>query len=398
MKRIAIIGGGAAGLICASKLSQNNQCVIDIFEKSNKVGHKILISGNGKCNLTNINVNKYKYNNPEFIDAVLGKNSTKELQDEFLSLGLLTKIDEEGRVYPYSESSNSVLDVLLSSLNNNNVSIFLNSEIRDIKVNNKYYINNLEYDYLVIASGSRAMDKGEDSAKKALNKLGLVSTKLAPALTPINVKEDLKSLKGIRSDAKATLYIDKEKHESTGEILFKDNSISGIAIFELSSFLARSKVKGSIKECTLSLDLMPEYSNDELEEILEKRVNDLKELNAEFFLRGIFNKMLNQKIYKRAGLDIKKKCINITKKDIEVMISIIKNFSFAVDLDAKNDICQVYSGGIEVNQVNNKLESLTYKNMYIAGETLDVDGVCGGYNLHFAFYSGLVIAKDILGK
>ena len=379
MKRIALIGGGATNLLLASLLSKHQDIKIDIIEIRERVGKKILETGNGKCNFTNMNITKYDYNLEEFVSNIIDQNVLKT----FSELGLLYYSDNEGRCYPSSDASNTILDLLRSTyLINENVSELVNSEVKKIeKENNGYYLfinNNKEYyDYVSIGIGSKV----NNPKFKELN-LNLNVNKYKPSLCPLNI--DISGLKGVRVKCLMSLLDgDSNLYSEKGEVIFKDNAISGIAIFNASFYLNKYKVNNPF----ISLDLFPNHDEKELTNFLLNKPN--KDVNS-FFI-GITNKSISQYLIKRLNLKD-----TLTIKDIKLIAYELKNLKFKVK--GLVDTPQVAKGGININEVNSNLELKKYKNIYIGGECLDIDAKCGGYNLHFAFSSALTIYNDLVNK
>lgn len=347
--KIGIIGAGACGIMLAGLLDENH---IDytLFNKG-KIGRKILASGNGKCNIANINCDKKYYHNNNLAFNVVSNNQ-KELFDYFKLLKIYTFNDEEGRMYPYSESSASILDILLENVNN-----IVDEEIKVVKcVDNKYYLNSYgPYDYIVLASGSKAsyLKNQQENYNSYLKYFKLKINQLSPSLVGFIVKEKVKSISGVRSKSLVSLYQnDKLIHSEYGEVNFKDEGLSGICIMNLSSYYANLANKDN---CYIKLDLS---------------------YNKDF---DSYKSVLNPKLYKY---------ILENKIDVHNMKLTIKDtydFEFA----------QVVSGGISIEEINNDLSLKKYNNVYVGGEIIDVDGVCGGYNLMFAFSCALEIFRSL---
>ena len=376
MTKVALIGGGASNLLLASLLSKHNNVKVDIIEIRERVGKKILETGNGKCNFTNLNITKYDYNHEDFVENIINK----DVITTFSNLGLLYYSDDEGRCYPTSDASNTILDLLrFTYLSNNNFNELINTNVEKIeKENQGYYlfINNKKeyYDYVVIGIGSKV----NNPKFKDLN-LKLNTIKHKPSLCPLNV--EISGLKGVRVkcevkllDNSNSIYVEK------GEVIFKDNAISGIAIFNASFYLNKYKLTNPY----ISLDLFPNIELNDLITFLNKKVN-LDPLN--FFI-GITNKALSLYLIKR--LNLKEK---INDKDIIKIAKELKNLTFKIN--GLFDAPQVSSGGININEVNSNLELNKYKNIFMAGECLDIDAKCGGYNLHFAFSSAITIYEEL---
>lgn len=372
--KLAIIGGGASGLMLASILRKNNVDIdIVILEKLEHVGKKILMSGNGKCNLSNTNIKDTCYNN----DFGFKVASSFDVQSYFNELGLLTYFDNEGRVYPISNVANSVLDVLRNSLDN--VEIKTNYNVTRItKKGDKFTIFNdkfdtLEADYVVIATGGKTYYK-ENNSYMICSMLSHRVTPLRPTLTSLKVKENLASIENLRAKVKATLLCDnKVIYEDFGEVLFKKDALSGIVIFQLSSQVA----KDTFKKYVIELDLLPSMDEETLSKYLLAYPN----------MTGLFAKMINQYVVK-----------NSPSKNANDLAHTIKHLRFSVLENVEFKNAQVTAGGINVNEIKDTMESKYHKNLYFLGEVIDVDGICGGYNLHFAFSSAYVAALDIINK
>lgn len=372
--KIAIVGGGASGLMLASVIRKNNVDVeIVILEKLEHVGKKILMSGNGKCNLSNTFITPSKYNNELGFKIA----SSFDVQKYFNELGLLTYQDVEGRVYPISNVANSVLDVLRNSLTN--VEIKENFNVTKInKKDNKYTIVSDKFDFIdadvvVLAMGGKTYYK-ECNGYNIASMMSHRVTPIRPTLSSLKIKENLASIENLRAKVNAKLIANnKVIYEDSGEVLFKKDALSGIVIFQLSSIIARDP----FKKYTIELDLMPSMSEESLSEYIAKYPS----------MTGVFAKMINQYVMK-----------NSISKDSKDIAHTIKNLTFNVldNIEFKN--AQVTAGGVNISEVKETLESKYNKNLYILGELLDIDGVCGGYNLHFAFACGYIAALDILNK
>lgn len=368
---IAIIGGGASGLMLASKLDKYAN--ITIFERNKGLGRKLLASGNGRANILNINALPSDYNNDIFVKQIFEHYDATKVLDEMSNLGLITKVDEEGRVYPITDSSKSVLDCFLDKIANTR--ILLEYEVKSIsKVNNKYRINDYNelFDYVICASGSIA---GIESSKQNgiynyLKKYKIKFTDLKESLVGFKtVDKSIKQLSGFRSKANVKLYINNKLiHEEKGEVLFKDDGISGIVIMNMSSYYSRLNKP---KNACLIIDLLPSIKKEELSNILSKRNN--------------YNGLLHPKF------------IDYIKK-YDLNSNVIKEFKFEIFDTYGYSNAQVICGGVDVSQVNDNLSLKIDESMYLCGELLDIDGICGGYNLLFAFASALVIADNILLK
>lgn len=377
--KVAIIGGGASGIFCAIILKKINSSLdVTIYEAQSKIGKKILQTGNGKCNLSNTAITIDDYNT-NLIKNLIEKFDSNKLISILNEMGLMIRIDDEGRIYPYSEKATTVLDIFLKQLNDLKVNIVTDCYINNIKYENNVYTvmdnkNSYNCNYLIIATGGCSSISYNYNTKALVNKLNHNVSELSPSLCALKTKQSTKHLSGLRIKCKASIIVDNEiKHQTNGEVLFKDDGLSGIAIFILSQYFEKNKT------CIVSLDLFESLSIDELNNKLYN--NKTLENN----LLGYFPKMINYDIIKRAN--------NKTIGEV------IKNYCFdIVDTYGFNN-SQVTKGGVLLDEINiDTFQSKKCNNLYIIGEALNVDGSCGGYNLHFAWASAYQCALDIAKK
>jgi len=405
--KIAIIGGGACGLFCAARLSNlinDKNISIDIIEKDKKVGRKILLTGNGKGNISNQNVSVDKYND-SFVLKALSSFSYEDLVNYFSSRGVLLTIDNEGRIYPRSETSNTILDTLRRDYSNF-VNEYIETNVTKLEFKNKQIRilgTNFDklYDYVVLATGSKASLNNVSNKYNLdlISSTGHTVSKLYPSLSPVFVKENIASLRGIRTKAKVQMTLDKT-YETEGEVLFKDDSLSGICIFEMSTFYARNKITSNCKNVKIQLDLLKDYDSDSLLSLLKDMRTNLGKDEASLLLNGFFPKMLAKYILDATKINLKNRLIkDLTDQELLIIVQNIKNQMFNVDENKEASNCQVMVGGVNLDEVDaNTFESKIHPNLYFGGEVLNIDGQCGGYNLHFAFASGNLIAESILRK
>lgn len=397
-----IIGGGASGLMCAIAAKQKNKNIsVAIIEKNDRVGKKLLSTGNGRCNLTHKSITAENYcgSFKTQSKAVFEKYDTDKLLENFKNLGLLTFCDNEGRYYPQCKQANAVLDVLRFACDRLNVKIFCSENIRSIRKNgNNFSVKTDENEFvskkLVIANGSKAAPKlgGNSSSADYLKNFGHTFVPFSPALCPIKVKSDvIKSLKGIRANAKAVLFDKNGKivKEEIGEVQFNDNSLSGICIFNLSLYTK--------KEFLISLDLLPDISDNELKSLLYNNKKLFADLTIDNLLTGILQKRLGQAVLKESKVtDFSRKCITLSDSEIENIVRTIKDMRFPVIENCGFEQAQCALGGVNGREIDeHTMQSKIVKNLYICGEAIDLCGECGGYNLHFAFASGLTAGESL---
>ena len=394
MKHVAIIGGGASGIFSALHLKKlfNNQIDITIFEKNSRIGRKILASGNGKCNLSNQTILENNIYNNEFATKIYNEFPPIKLREYFDTLGLFTKLDQSNRVYPQTESSNSVLDLMLLHLKNTNVQIKTEETVLDIKKqNNKYAVitknSNDLFDYVIISTGSKASSKlgSNNEGYDIFKKLNVNLTPLKPGLVGIKTKkQDVSTLSGIRQKALVKAYCNNDViFEELGEVQFKDEGISGIVVMNASSIIARTN-----SNANMTLDLLPNYDKKELVSKLEYIQSLNKNISLKELSHGILPKMLANKI-----CDMLKDKLNIKE-----FVNLSKNYPITVEGTYGFDNAQICVGGVDLKELNENLELKKHTNIYVTGEVLDIDGLCGGYNLQFAFASGFVAANAIYQK
>ncbi len=411
MSKVVIIGGGASGLFCAISLKKLNPNLdVVILERLERVGKKILSTGNGKCNFSNINVNSVKYNAPNFVCNYLSLLPKEELYKMFSEMGLLYREDSEGRLYPYSESANSFLDVIRNNIKKYGIEEKCNFEVNKLSyVDDEFIIENtrrqqIEADYVVLATGGKAYPVlGSNGSGYSLLKPWKVKiTDTYPGLAGVKVDEnDIKGLSGLRFKGKVSLYDTKSKRkigEEFGEIQFKDEGISGIVIMQLSSIISRFNVLKASNNFLFEVDLLPHLSEDELINLLIERRNIYKSFEAFEYLNGIFPKNLSLLLLKKAKIDLSTYVENITNKEIIKLSSIIKEYTLIYKGQYGFDRAQVTVGGVDLSELNKDLSLSRLPSMYLCGEIINVDGECGGYNMHWAFVSGYAVAKAIAEK
>ena len=376
--RIAVIGGGASGVMLACLLKDNFD--ISIYEAQNRILKKVLASGNGMCNLTNARLDnasdlKALYN--QDISDVISRFDLNKCVKVFNDLGLVIKADNEGRYYPYSKRANNVYDVFDYELKRKGVKIYTDCRIDKIDYHNTFVLNDkYEADYLVMACGSKAQINFDYTAYDILKKMNYEIKDIKASLVGFKIKENIKSLSGLRVKAKLSLYEnDKLKEENFGEVQFKDDGISGIVVME------ESRLYNDQSDSYVLLDLAPDYNEDELRDLLNKYHNKFNDINV----------CINSMLPKMLALDISKKC-----KNIDDAIYMIKHYKLNIKgvYDIKN--CQVCRGGLDLNEIDRStFASLKNNKLYFMGEMLDVDGTCGGFNLHFAWACAYIVSESL---
>ena len=403
--KIAIIGGGASGLCCSVTagqrfLEKGIKADITVYEAKDRVGKKILATGNGRCNMLNSFASADYYSSPLFAGDILTRYTAEYVRHFFEEMGLYTREDEEGRVYPLSNQATSVLDVLRLECQRLGVNIVCEAEITSLRKQNKSFLlsNGKTYDKVVLACGGKAGAKNF-GGYELLKDMGITVTKLMPALTKLTVKDNTytKQLKGIRHKVGLSLYIDgKKTAEEKGELLFADYGLSGIAVMQLSSLVARH-FRNSKTSPMISCDLVSDMSFGELKDSLYKIIRHNSSMKAESLLIGFMPKKLGEVVCKSVGVAPTKSVGELSDDDIKSIASASKRFTFEISSLRPFEDAQVTSGGADLKEFDsNTLEAKKVSGLYCCGELLDIDGPCGGYNLLWAFASAIAVGESLM--
>lgn len=394
--KIFVIGAGVSSLAFCSFLDKENITVLDSNKDS---GRKLLATGNGRCNFTNLKLSYENYysNKKDFVNYSLDKFSNKDLIKYFEYLGIEWTNLPSGRCYPKTMSSQTVKDALMMKANENAKFIF-DQKVLDIDFDKKLIItekNKYKYDLLVIASGGKTLkNSGSDgSIFKILEKHTKIED-MTFGITNFKTKNPLsKKAKGVKVNAKASLKVDgKYIKSSTDDVIFQTYGLTGTAILDLSNLISLALKDG--KKVNLDIDFYPEYKKDGLLKKLEEKSKRFPNRSVEELLIGNLDKKLIIDILKRVKINSGQK--NIKRKDLEKLSNILKNLSFdIIDINDKNN-AQVTLGGVSCEEIDKKtMKSLKIKDCYFIGEVMDVAGDCGGYNIQWAFSSAKTASEDI---
>ena len=397
--KVAIIGGGASGLFLATALQNNEKTVL--FERGDRVGRKLSATGNGQGNITNLAAEDSEYftvsGKSECAEALIKTAGVEGLYGYFQSLGVVLSADERGRVYPASRQASALTDALRFHAAQKGLDIRLSTRVYDIEKTNGGFIvyaeSGTEGDKIsffaekvvLCVGGKAARNFGTDGNGYTLaKKLGHTVTALYPSL--VQLKTDVthtKTLKGIRiNDGGLTAVAsDGTKHTLQGDIIFTDYGVSGDAVFRMSAFIA-DKIDGGV---TLSIDLLPEITEEEIFKALQVKRTAFPDLNETELLFGIVNNQVGRAVMKRA------------KGNLRAAARLVKAFDLTVTGSLGFDYAQVTKGGIPLAEVTENLESRFAKGLYFTGEILDVDGQCGGFNLQWAYSSAMRVANALEG-
>jgi len=403
MKHILVLGGGAAGIAAAISAAEqgNGEVRVTLLERNPRIGKKLLATGNGRCNLDHdvIRLEDYFTSDRETLDQMLAAIGPNGVLKWFARHGLITTVDEAGRVYPYSNQAADVLNLLLFWLEKLGVEVRTDCTVTEIAPGKVTLEGGeeLSADAVICAFGGSAGPQfGTDgSGVLILRKLGCKATALYPCLVPLKCKKSqIAGLSGIRVKCDAALY-DGERliHAESGEVQFTDYGLSGIAVMQLSGHLGQQR---KLRKGHIRLDLFPKFEKWEyLAMYLKKRVRDLPGANVEQYMTGLLNKRVAAAVWKSLELgEMSRKADALTVQEWDALAYGLKNWSFTELEDTGWKNAQTTGGGVRLAYLNP--ESFMLRDcpgIYVVGETVDCAGSCGGYNLHFAFGSGILAGR-----
>jgi len=402
MVDLIVVGGGAAGLIAAIISARTGEKVI-LLEQNTKIGKKILASGNGKCNIDNkyIQANRFHGQNTDFIEKVLEGYGFEVVDKFFTSIGLELIEGKEGKMFPMSLQASSVVELLEYEAQKLGVQILCDYTVTSL--DKKADIFTVETSQgsktakkLLLSSGSLAAPQlgGSNSGYAFATKMGHTLTPRHPSLVQLCSEETwVKECAGVKVFGLAQLYANGEYiTEKKGDLLFTSYGISGLAILDLSREVSTRLAQ--FDYCELNLDLMPELSKEKITNLLSNRINSSSEKPIALWLNGVINKKLIPAILAQSKCKVKiEKELN--RKEIGKLVYAIKNLKLSINDTKGFKGAEVATGGVNTSEVNPKtMESKLVPNLYFAGEILDVDGDRGGFNFHFAWVSGMRVAKN----
>ena len=439
-KKVVIIGGGASGLMAAIMAACQGACVT-LVEHKDRVGKKILMTGNGRCNLTNMSDLRGKYygNDSKRIYEILEKFTAEDTRAFFRHIGLYTKEKRDGGVYPVSEQAVSVLDALVTEAKYCGVQILTDTEVLDVipesnggtvllettikekvsetkgkkgNANKKSgpkmvaigtKKNKLHYDSLIIATGGQAaaVSGSDGSGYRLAKKLGHSIIKPLPALVQLKCEGDyFRIVAGVRAQASLTLFVDgKEEAKEEGELQFTDYGISGIPVFQFSRIVSRAIYEQQVGLRTIKtdsvvvvIDYLTYLSQTDIDELVKTRESFAHKTVEEFF-GGLVNKKLAMLVCHIYKWNVDTIMGNLSDEEFMACFKLLKNFKVVVSGTNSYDSAQVCSGGIPLEEIGDTMESRKCPHIFFAGEILDCDGICGGYNLQWAWTTGKIAGE-----
>lgn len=404
-KDVFIVGGGAAGIVAAisaRRLGAN----VTILERNPRIGKKILATGNGRCNYTNINTNitHYSGENPKFAYSALDQFSVEDTLNFFEKLGITPKVEDMGKVFPSSEQASSLLDLFLYELNELGVNIITDTLVKDIRKKKDNFLIEVENgqvyraDKVIITTGGKAMpSSGSDgNGYNLAANLGHNVVEAFPALVQLKLEgEHFKHLAGVKFVGTVEIiHNNKSIIKDRGDILFANYGVSGPPILQISRLAGELLKRG--QEPILKIIIIDTISKDELRNNLNKRWQLNPNKPVDFSLVGLINKRLISVILKEAGIkDMKKPVRELSAKEEEKIINILTDLRFKIRGTKGFTSAQVTAGGINTKEINpDTMESKLIEGLYFAGEIIDIDGQCGGFNLQWAWSSGYIAGQN----
>ncbi len=386
---VIIIGGGASGLACAVKLLKSGKNLkVLIVEAGERLGKKLAATGNGQGNISNEDMRAEHFHGGNI--KLAERIACSDPYAGAKMFACLFSADSNGRIYPTGKQASALTDYFITVLKNNvNFKIFNGAASSVLKCKNGYKVamgvpqTEAECKYLALCTGGKAQKqfKTDGSAYKLAVNLGHTLTELYPSLVQLKTQtEHIKTLKGIRTDCNVCVQIGgKIIYKTRGDVIFTDYGVSGNAIFSASAYVAGND------GATLLLEFLPEFSSEEIEGIIQIKKDE--GWAASELLSGTLHNQIGRAVIKRAQSDNPQK-----------IVQTLKNFTLPVTETLGFDYAQVTKGGVNMDEISDELESKICKNLFFAGEILDIDGDCGGYNLQWAFTSGCAVADAILKR
>ncbi len=408
MKRvqIAVVGAGASGLMAAGKAARclrkrGKAGTVILLEGNPRPGKKLLATGNGRCNLTNLHISPECYHGDVWAaKTVLSALPARQVMEEFGSLGLICTSDSEGRVYPNSLQAASVLQILWSACEETGVEMAWGFEVCSITPKAGGFLlkgksgEELFTEKCILACGGMASPRHSCGEKGygLVKALGHTVTELSPALVPLKTSSRLcKALKGNRCKVKAALYQNEEKlWEEQGEVLFGDGQLSGICVFNLSSRLGKKCEKAEIR-----LDLLSRFSLEEIIAYLEQLRKNRPDLPAGELFSGVLNLRVGQELVKSLGFPREMTIGELSAQQLKRAAEAAKELCFSITDPGPWESAQVTAGGVPLSEVElSNMESKKSPGLYLTGELLNLHGDCGGFNLHWAWATGMVAGQS----
>jgi len=406
-KKVVVIGGGPAGMMGAGRAAEKGAEVV-LLEKMDKLGLKLSLTGKGKCNLTNTEpeVSTFIENygkNGKFLTNTFHRFFNKDLIKFFENLGLRLKEESGGRIYPKVEDSWAVVDALKKYLKKNNVKIYLEHPVKELL----HYQNriggvicekeNILCDAVVVATGGASYPQTGSSGDgyRFARETGHRVSPIYPSLVPLEIKEPMKDLSGLKLKNVSVVIYNKGKKlaEEFGEFFFTDFGVDGSVVIKLSRKIKEEILSSELK---MKIDLKPALTQSQLHSRIIREIEDNGKMSFNTLLKSLLPKQMISTFQKLCSIEPDKRIAEITKNEREKIVNLLKSFELTITGTRPISEAIITSGGVELSQINQKtMESKIVSGLYFAGEVLDIDGDTGGYNLQAAFSTGYLAGESV---
>ena len=403
---VAVVGGGAAGCMAACAASENGARTL-ILEANDRIGRKICATGNGRCNLTNLHVdeNCYHTGGGEDLSAFFARFSIQDNIRFWESRGVYLH-DRNGYVYPRTDQASTIAEAFDKILRAAGAVIMTGSPVTEVKteedrdgrlfrIRGKEGSRCFARKVILTGGGAAGPQYGCDGSIYGIARsLGHTVNKPLPALVPLlSDDKDLKAAAGVRCDANITLICaENSSRTERGELQITQAGISGIPVFQVSSEASRALNEG--KEVYAEIDFLPDLTDEMWKKEKERRLSEDRNCMLGVFFLGLVNRKVLDLLLKKRGIQAEKKASKVDKDSLISIMEDMRRFRLRITGTGGFGQAQVTTGGIPLSQTDLNLMSRRCRGLYLAGELLDVDGICGGYNLQWAFTSGWIAGKS----
>lgn len=392
MNTVAVLGAGASGYAAAIQAARAGNVRVVLVNASARTARKVLVSGNGRCNMgnTHVDVDCYITQDRRLLQEYLQRSTC--VPDFWQSCGVMTRRDAEGRIYPWSNKAQSVADALSLAARNAGV-VLVEGNVQTLcRTRGGWLIHtdkeNITATAVVVALGNMAAPNlgATDTGLRIAAALGLAVAPSRPMLVPLRTTPHHASLKGCRQQVRLTLSGEHAPRVEEGEVLFTDYGLSGIAAMQLSAYLGGKDI--------VTIDLLPQCTREEVKQMVYARAHSGAYPTVDMLLTGVLERVVAYAVMKDAGISpLDLPTAKVSAAGLNNLCALLKAWPFRVDGTLDYDAAQVAAGGVLLSALDETLQAKSAPGVFFAGEVLDVTGLCGGYNLHWAWLSGLIAGE-----